>query len=57
MSEQWARVSDPSYLDFLCPFSRKMAISLNDNVIPLITKGGKYEGKVQLLIRLYPQPL
>lgn len=46
-----------SYLDFLCPFSRKMAHSLNDNVVPLITKGGKYEGQVQLLVRPYPQPL
>lgn len=34
-----------------------MAISLNDNVLPLITKGGAYEGKVQLLVRPYPQPL
>jgi hypothetical protein len=34
-----------------------MARSLAANVVPLITKGGAFEGKVQLIVRIYPQPL
>ncbi|TYJ54422.1 hypothetical protein B9479_004932 [Cryptococcus floricola] len=44
------------YLDPLCPFSAKIARSLDENVVPQITKGGKYEGKLSVVIRLYPQP-
>jgi hypothetical protein len=34
-----------------------MARSLAANVVPQITKGGKYEGQVQLIVRIYAQPL
>ncbi|OCF38885.1 hypothetical protein I317_07334 [Kwoniella heveanensis CBS 569] len=44
------------YLDALCPFSAKITRSLSENVLPLILKGGKYEGKLNLIARLYPQP-
>ncbi|WWC87162.1 uncharacterized protein L201_002048 [Kwoniella dendrophila CBS 6074] len=44
------------YLDPLCPFCAKIHKSLTANVLPLITKGGKYEGKIGLVARLYPQP-
>lgn len=44
------------YLDTQCPFSAKIARSIDANVLPLIRKGGKYEGKLQILPRMYPQP-
>ncbi|ORX33510.1 hypothetical protein BD324DRAFT_639621 [Kockovaella imperatae] len=44
------------YLCPTCPFSGKIARALSANVLPLITKGGKYEGRVSLIPRLYPQP-
>jgi hypothetical protein len=33
-----------------------MARSLDAHVLPLI-KGGAFEGKLQLIVRIYPQPL
>jgi protein-disulfide isomerase len=45
------------YFDYLCPFSAKIFKNALDPIIkPLITKGGKYEGKVRLIVRLQPQP-
>ncbi|WVQ83805.1 hypothetical protein IAT38_005949 [Cryptococcus sp. DSM 104549] len=44
------------YLDPLCPFSAKITRSLTANVLPLISKGGKYDGKLHLIPRLYMQP-
>ncbi|WWC67590.1 uncharacterized protein I206_101500 [Kwoniella pini CBS 10737] len=44
------------YLDPLCPFSAKITKSITTNLLPLITKGGKYEGKLSLVTRIYPQP-
>ncbi|BEI96278.1 hypothetical protein CcaverHIS631_0112270 [Cutaneotrichosporon cavernicola] len=44
------------YLEPLCPFSYKMARSLEDNVLPHVKEGGKYHGKVELIIRVYAQP-
>ncbi|WVQ68891.1 uncharacterized protein L199_007100 [Kwoniella botswanensis] len=44
------------YLDPLCPYSAKITRSLTANVLPLIKKGGKYEGKLSVVTRLYPQP-
>jgi hypothetical protein len=46
----------PSYLDPLCPFSAKITRSLTENVIPLL-RGGKYDGQLSLIPRIYPQPL
>lgn len=45
------------YIDPVCPFSRKITESIDKNVLPMITNGGKYDGKVNLVVRLYPQPL
>jgi hypothetical protein len=45
------------YLDPQCPFSAKITESIHANVLPLITKGGKHENKLHLIVRLYPQPL
>lgn len=59
IADHWSlMVTDAhSYLEPLCPFSAKMARSLAANVVPQITKGGKYEGQVQLIVRIYAQPL
>jgi len=34
-----------------------MLRSLDANVVPHITKGGAAEGKLQLIVRIYAQPL
>ncbi|KLT38407.1 hypothetical protein CC85DRAFT_253068 [Cutaneotrichosporon oleaginosum] len=44
------------YLEPLCPFSYKMAKSLEANVLPHVREGGKYHGKLQLVVRIYAQP-
>jgi len=45
------------YLDFLCPFSAKSFLNGIDAVLkPAFAEGGKYAGKVKILIRLQPQP-
>ncbi|CAE6511118.1 unnamed protein product [Rhizoctonia solani] len=44
------------YIDFVCPFSAKIFTNAVDKVLkPLFTEG-TYAGKVELLIRLQPQP-
>lgn len=45
------------YIDPVCPFSRKITESIDRNILPMITNGGKYDGTVNLVVRLYPQPL
>ena len=45
------------YVDYLCPFSKKITLNALDPVIkPLLSDGGKYHEKVQLILRLQPQP-
>jgi len=44
------------FLDYVCPFSRKMSNNLNATVKPLIENGGKYDGKVKAIIRQQVQP-
>jgi len=44
------------FLDYVCPFSRKMTNNFNTSVKPLIEKGGKYDGKVKAIIRQQVQP-
>ncbi|GJJ07213.1 hypothetical protein Clacol_001413 [Clathrus columnatus] len=44
------------FIDYVCPFSAKMARSIEKNLKPLISGGGKYDGKVRVIIRLHPQP-
>ena len=45
------------YLDPLCPFCAKISTSLTTNVLPLLEKGGEYDGQLSLTARLYAQPL
>jgi len=44
------------FIDYVCPFSGRIAKSIETNLKPLIASGGKYAGKVQLIVRLHPQP-
>jgi len=45
------------YIDYVCPFSAKLVNNALEPVIaPLITNGGKYDGKVKVILRLQPQP-
>ncbi|KAF8076757.1 hypothetical protein FPV67DRAFT_1618668 [Lyophyllum atratum] len=44
------------FLDYVCPFSAKMALAVNDVLKPLFAQDGKYNGKVKAIIRLQVQP-
>ncbi|KAF8514853.1 hypothetical protein BU17DRAFT_52181 [Hysterangium stoloniferum] len=44
------------FLDYVCPFSAKIAKSIENDLKPMISKGGKYDGKVKVIVRLHPQP-
>ncbi|KAF8908308.1 hypothetical protein CPB85DRAFT_1309643 [Mucidula mucida] len=44
------------FLDYVCPFSAKMALAIDSVLKPLFSPGGKYEGKVKAIIRLQVQP-
>lgn len=44
------------FLDYVCPFSAKMAFTIDKVVKPLISAGGKYDGKIRAIIRLQVQP-
>ncbi len=57
LAPKLAASAHPSYLEPLCPFSYKMAKSLEANVLPHVKEGGKYHGKLQLIVRIYAQPL
>ncbi|KAI5893607.1 thioredoxin-like protein [Schizophyllum commune] len=44
------------FLDFVCPFCAKTAVTIDNVIIPLLSSGGKYEGKVKAIFRPHPQP-
>jgi len=44
------------FLDYVCPFSRKMSNNLETHVKPLIENDGIYFRKVKVIIRLQVQP-
>jgi len=44
------------FVDYVCPFSAKLAFTIDKVVKPLLDAGGKYEGKVKAIIRLQVQP-
>ncbi|KIY70383.1 hypothetical protein CYLTODRAFT_419853 [Cylindrobasidium torrendii FP15055 ss-10] len=45
------------FLDYVCPFSAKIANGGIESVLrPLLSKGGKYDGKVKVIARLQVQP-
>ncbi|KAF8645475.1 hypothetical protein AX16_007761 [Volvariella volvacea WC 439] len=44
------------FLDYVCPFSAKMARAIDTVLKPRLGPGGKYDGKVKAIIRLQVQP-
>ena len=43
-------------VDYVCPFSAKLANAINTVLVPLFAKGGKYDGKVKVIFRNQVQP-
>jgi hypothetical protein len=44
------------FLDYVCPFSGKLSVTVDKFVKPLVDVGGKYEGKVKIIFRNHVQP-
>ncbi|TFY80513.1 hypothetical protein EWM64_g3503 [Hericium alpestre] len=44
------------FLDYVCPFSAKLALVIDSVLKPLFGPGGQYDGKVKAIIRLQVQP-
>ncbi|KAF8897880.1 hypothetical protein BD779DRAFT_406751 [Infundibulicybe gibba] len=44
------------FLDYVCPFSAKIALVMDQVLAPLFNAGGKYAGKVRLIVRPQVQP-
>ncbi|TRM67839.1 hypothetical protein BD626DRAFT_479990 [Schizophyllum amplum] len=44
------------FLDFVCPFCAKTAITIDNVLRPMLGQGGKYDGRVKAIFRLHPQP-
>ncbi|PPQ70713.1 hypothetical protein CVT26_014637 [Gymnopilus dilepis] len=44
------------FLDYVCPFSAKIALKIDKILKPLLGPGGQYDGKVKIIYRLQVQP-
>ncbi|CDO73815.1 hypothetical protein BN946_scf185015.g144 [Trametes cinnabarina] len=44
------------FLDYVCPFSAKLALAIDGVLKPLFAPGGKYAGKVKVIFRNQVQP-
>ncbi|CAL1700283.1 unnamed protein product [Somion occarium] len=44
------------FLDYVCPFSAKLSLTIESVLRPFFDKGGKYEGKVKVIFRNQVQP-
>ncbi|KAN0126747.1 hypothetical protein V8E52_000387 [Russula decolorans] len=44
------------FLDYVCPFSRKLSVTIDQIVKPWIDSGGRYEGKIKIIFRNQVQP-
>jgi len=44
------------FVDYVCPFSARLAKKVETIIKPLLGPGSKYEGKVKVIIRLHAQP-
>ncbi|KAJ3720568.1 hypothetical protein C8R42DRAFT_608671 [Lentinula raphanica] len=44
------------FLDYVCVFSTKMALTIDKVLVPLCADGGKYGGKVKVIFRPHVQP-
>jgi hypothetical protein len=49
-------VYDAFVVDYVCPFSAKMAKAIDTVLKPLFDAGGQYEGKVKVIFRPQVQP-
>lgn len=45
-----------SLVDYVCPFSAKIAISIDQVLKPLFDDSGKYAGKIKIIFRNQVQP-
>lgn len=43
-------------MDYVCPFSAKIALAIDSVLKPLFAPGGKYDGKVKVIFRNQVQP-
>lgn len=43
-------------VDYVCPFSAKIALAIDSVLKPLFAPGGKYDGKVKVIFRNQVQP-
>jgi hypothetical protein len=44
------------FLDYVCPFSAKLARAVDGVLRPFFSEGGKYAGKVKMVFRPQVQP-
>ncbi|KAJ6587798.1 hypothetical protein B0H10DRAFT_2233915 [Mycena sp. CBHHK59/15] len=44
------------FLDYVCPFSAKISLTIDSVLVPLLGPGGKYHGKVKVIFRPQVQP-
>ncbi|KAF8505868.1 hypothetical protein F5888DRAFT_1915843 [Russula emetica] len=44
------------FLDYVCPFSRKLSVTIDQIVKPWVNVGGRYEGKIKIIFRNQVQP-
>ncbi|KAJ7506652.1 hypothetical protein B0H11DRAFT_238704 [Mycena galericulata] len=44
------------FLDYVCPFSAKLALAIDSVLVPLLGPSGKYHGKVKAIFRPQVQP-
>ncbi|EPQ59049.1 hypothetical protein GLOTRDRAFT_70168 [Gloeophyllum trabeum ATCC 11539] len=44
------------FLDYVCPFSAKLALAIDSVLKPALDAGGKYDGKVKAIFRPQVQP-
>ncbi|KAF7965680.1 hypothetical protein HWV62_9103 [Athelia sp. TMB] len=44
------------FLDYVCPYSAKLALAIEGVLKPLLSHGGHYDGRVKAIFRLQVQP-
>ncbi|KAI0271968.1 hypothetical protein BGY98DRAFT_1004453 [Russula aff. rugulosa BPL654] len=44
------------FLDYVCPFSAKLSVTIDQIVKPWVDVGGRYEGKIKIIFRNQVQP-
>jgi len=44
------------FLDYVCPYSAKMSVVIDSVLVPLLSPGGKYHGRMKVIFRPQVQP-